>query len=121
METSLIYMHQCNHLKIPFQDHFRKLSRTKLPRRQPLEAVKPELLLRRHAGILGLSACVQAFPYDVPDFMPQLLMELSNHLDDPQPIQVRYVELFQLMIRKIYQKISSLQVTGTFPFVLSNH
>ena len=47
-----------------------------------------EKLIKRHAGVLGLSACVQAYPYDVPDFIPQVLMDLSIHVNDPQPIQV---------------------------------
>ncbi len=71
------------------QGHFQKLSGTKIKRKKRLEPVKPELLIKRHAGVLGLSACVQAFPYNVPEFIPQVLMDLSDHLDDPQPIQVR--------------------------------
>ena len=47
-----------------------------------------EALLRRHAGVLGLGALVLAFPYEVPEFMPKLLMTLSNHVNDPQPVQV---------------------------------
>lgn len=46
-------------------------------------------LVRRHAGVLGLSACILSSPYDVPQWMPQILMELSDHLNDPQPIEVR--------------------------------
>ena len=45
----------------------------------------------RHAGVLGLCACVEAFPYDVPLFIPDVLVTLSRHLNDPQPIQVRGV------------------------------
>ncbi|GFN96547.1 proteasome activator complex subunit 4 [Plakobranchus ocellatus] len=43
-------------------------------------------LIQRHAGVLGLSACIQAYPYDVPDFIPQVLVDLSVHVNDPQPI-----------------------------------
>uniref|UniRef100_A0A3B3HLE3 Proteasome activator complex subunit 4 C-terminal domain-containing protein n=1 Tax=Oryzias latipes TaxID=8090 RepID=A0A3B3HLE3_ORYLA len=45
-------------------------------------------LVRRHAGVLGLSACILSSPYDVPQWMPQILMELSDHLNDPQPIEM---------------------------------
>ena len=38
------------------------------------------------SGILGLCAFVEAFPYDVPPFLPPILMELSTHLNDPQVI-----------------------------------
>ena len=44
-------------------------------------------LLKRHAGILVLSACVLSAPYTVPDWMPEIVMRLSDHLHDPQPIQ----------------------------------
>lgn len=47
----------------------------------------PNELKERHAGVLGLCACVNAYPYDVPDFLPQVLVHLANHLHDPQPIQ----------------------------------
>jgi len=42
--------------------------------------------LKHHSGILGMCAFVEAFPYDVPKFVPPILMELSTHLNDPQPI-----------------------------------
>jgi len=42
--------------------------------------------LNHHSGVLGLCAFVEAFPYDVPEFVPPILMELSTHLNDPQPI-----------------------------------
>uniref|UniRef100_A0A3Q2Z487 Proteasome activator complex subunit 4 C-terminal domain-containing protein n=1 Tax=Hippocampus comes TaxID=109280 RepID=A0A3Q2Z487_HIPCM len=45
-------------------------------------------LVRRHAGVLGLSACILSSPYDVPKWMPQILMDLSDHLNDPQPIEM---------------------------------
>lgn len=41
-------------------------------------------LVTLHSGILGLCAFVEAFPHDVPTFIPPILMELSTHLNDPQ-------------------------------------
>jgi proteasome activator subunit 4 len=49
---------------------------------------RDDQLVRRHAGVIGLSACILAYPYSVPEFVPQLLIDLSRHLQDPQPIQV---------------------------------
>lgn len=43
-------------------------------------------LITLHSGILGLCAFVEAFPHDVPSFLPPILMELSTHLNDPQPV-----------------------------------
>jgi len=44
-------------------------------------------LRRRHAGVLGLSACILAFPYEVPEWMPQMLMEVGEHLHDRTNIE----------------------------------
>ena len=46
------------------------------------------LLVLRHSGVLGLCAFVDAAPYDVPEFMPDVLMFLSDLLHAPQPIPV---------------------------------
>ena len=48
-------------------------------------------ILELHAGVLGLCAYVSAFPYDVPDMLPQVLVTLSEHLNDPHPIPVSYL------------------------------
>ena len=37
-----------------------------------------ETLIRRHASVLGLSAIISAFPYEVPDWMPSTLAFLAN-------------------------------------------
>ena len=47
-------------------------------------------LIRRHAGVLGLSALVGSCPYTVPEWLPHILEELAGHLHDPQPIPVSY-------------------------------
>lgn len=72
------------------QDHFEVLSKNKVKKRKLSDAMPLEALIKRHAGVLGLSAFVEAYPYDVPEFMPQILMDLSNHVNDPQPIQVSF-------------------------------
>lgn len=46
----------------------------------------PAEVAERHAAVLGLCAYVSAFPYDVPDMLPQVLVTLSEHLNDPHPI-----------------------------------
>ena len=70
------------------QSHFERLSHAKLKKRKKLDSIPTHNLIQRHAGVLGLSAYVEAYPYDVPEFMPQILMDLSEHVNDPQPIQV---------------------------------
>jgi len=74
----------------------RSFIRPKMTRRGK-KFIKPEIkkdqldnskdkTITHHAGIIGLCAFVEAFPYDVPDFVPPVLMELSTHLNDSQPI-----------------------------------
>ncbi|XP_047484565.1 proteasome activator complex subunit 4-like isoform X1 [Penaeus chinensis] len=55
-------------------------------KRRRKEPLSPQQILELHAGILGLCAYVSAFPYDVPDMMPEVLVTLSEHLNDPHPI-----------------------------------
>lgn len=38
--------------------------------------------------MLGLSALVQAFPYEVPAWMPEVLVLLSGCVGDPAPVGV---------------------------------
>ena len=45
-------------------------------------------LIERHAGVLGLKACVKAYPYSIPDWLPAVLMSLADHAYDPTPIEV---------------------------------
>ena len=45
-------------------------------------------LVKRHSGVLGLAALVEACPYSVPMWLPDVVDELALHLHDPAPIQV---------------------------------
>ena len=65
--------------------------------RQPGRKMVPagELLVHLLRSILGLCAFVEAFPYDVPEFVPPILMELSTHLNDPQPVPLTIKKCLQ--------------------------
>ncbi|KAJ3272314.1 hypothetical protein HDV01_005748 [Terramyces sp. JEL0728] len=75
-----------NQLKETFTN---MLNESKLPKRNRGEK-SPEnyslLVTKRHAAILGLSSLVLAFPYDVPDWMPSVLVLLAQCANDPSPI-----------------------------------
>ena len=43
----------------------------------------------KHGGVLALSACVLAFPYEVPLWMPEILMDIGNYLHAAPQVQVR--------------------------------
>lgn len=47
-----------------------------------------EAVLKKHAGVLGLSCLVGAFPYEVPKWMPNVLCQLASCMSDPAEIQV---------------------------------
>nr|XP_055026346.1 proteasome activator complex subunit 4A [Misgurnus anguillicaudatus] len=94
--TTLSGFLQCDFLSIdePLQARIESLSKTRLPKRKRRElcsvvdTIPSTDLVRRHAGVLGLSACVLSSPYDVPTWMPGMLMDLSAHLNDTQPIEM---------------------------------
>jgi proteasome activator subunit 4 len=55
-------------------------------KRDPLT---PEEIDQGHSAILGLCAFVDTHPYHVPAFLPDVLVILTTHLHDPQPIPVK--------------------------------
>jgi len=59
------------------------------------QARQTEALIQRHAAILGLCAVVSSCPYDIPPYLPGVLMVLGNHLHDPQPIPATVKRVLQ--------------------------
>lgn len=51
----------------------------------------------RHCGVLGLCAFITAYPYDIPDFVPNVFEIISNHLNDPQPIPVSNLKFLRFI------------------------
>ncbi|KAJ3416755.1 hypothetical protein HDV05_000129 [Chytridiales sp. JEL 0842] len=51
-------------------------------------------LITRHAAVLGLTALVAAFPYEVPEWMPDVLIVLSSCLQDQAPIKSTVTKAF---------------------------
>jgi proteasome activator subunit 4 len=77
---------------------FKKKCRTKVIKRsnrvttscavEAANASESDNLVKRHSGVLGLCAFITAYPYDIPEFVPNVFEIISNHLNDPQPIPV---------------------------------
>ena len=65
-------------------------------------------MVARHAGIIGLCAFVNAYPYDVPEFIPDVLMFLSGYVHEVQPITVRIHNI----VRNAYVLISPKAMTA---------
>lgn len=57
-------------------------------------------MIKYHAAVLELCAAINAYPYDVPDFMPDVICTLAEHVNAPQPVAVSitYNNLFVLVM-----------------------
>ncbi|KAG9509020.1 Proteasome activator complex subunit 4, partial [Fragariocoptes setiger] len=81
----------CEFVKVTqeFINEFRRRANSPIVRRKQSNGsstLEPQSIVIRHSGVLGLCACVDAYPYTVPDYLPDILTVLSDHLSDPQPI-----------------------------------
>jgi len=52
-------------------------------------------MVLRHSGVLGLCAFVNAYPYDIPEFIPDILMFLSGYIHEVQPISTTIKKTLQ--------------------------
>ncbi|KAJ3061239.1 hypothetical protein HDU98_002852 [Podochytrium sp. JEL0797] len=52
------------------------------------------LVVARHAAVIGLSSLVLAFPYDVPEWMPEVLITLSGCISDQAPVATTVSKTF---------------------------
>ncbi|KAI8894304.1 hypothetical protein BC833DRAFT_605412 [Globomyces pollinis-pini] len=67
------------------------LTENRLPKRNRNSKIEKDQeysskLNRRHAAVLGLAALALAFPYEIPDWMPSVLVQLAACHSDPSPI-----------------------------------
>lgn len=70
---------------VPLSRTFAAMAMTPLPKRGTPGF--DEALSHVHAGVLGATALVAAFPYDVPDWMPSLVLDtIAPHTDSPVPV-----------------------------------
>ncbi len=61
--------------------------------------IHTDCLIERQYGVLGLAALIEAFPYSVPLWLPDIVSNLITHLQDPAPIAVSMkliLHMFQL-------------------------
>lgn len=75
---------------------FYRMAETSLPSKRQFSAAllgpqrnaTIEALLQRHGGVLGMTALVGMHPYGIPSWLPELLVDLVMHINDPSPIKV---------------------------------
>ena len=86
-----------SHFRAKIRRKMQKKSATKFKREKAknLQNLDKSELALYHSGILGLCAMVEAYPYDVPECVPDILVELEKHLHDPQPIPKTIKDCFQ--------------------------
>ena len=79
------------------QDVSKKIRKKAKENEDPIafQSAQSAAILKRHSGVLGLSAFVHSCPYDIPDHLPPILMILADHLHDPQPIPATVKNVFQ--------------------------
>lgn len=58
-------------------------------------------MAKKHGGILGLCSLVNASPYEVPDFIPDVIAFLCQFVNSPSPIQVIFFAIFSHYINTI--------------------
>jgi proteasome activator subunit 4 len=77
---------------VVFKNRFQKTIReTHIPRRRlangEQDPAYTAALTQMHAAVLGVGSIVEAFPYTVPRYVPELLAEtLAAHASDPIPV-----------------------------------
>ncbi|BGP22448.1 Proteasome activator BLM10 [Rhodotorula toruloides] len=67
------------------------LRTTKIPKRRDAQgnevAGYQDALITAHSAVLGISSLIKAFPYEVPPFIPSILIEcMSKHAASPPPL-----------------------------------
>jgi len=77
------------------RDFEEQLESSKLPKGKAKASSLPsDLIIRRHAAILGLSALVEAFPYEVPNWVPEVLVLLAGCIANTAPISAAVSKTF---------------------------
>ncbi|KAG8858716.1 hypothetical protein FRB96_004853 [Tulasnella sp. 330] len=71
---------------LPLKDRFTLLARkTKLPKRQDKEGFTDKIRTL-HSAVLGLCALIDAYPYSVEPWMPEIIETLGRYSSDPIPV-----------------------------------
>lgn len=73
-----------------FKNEFKKLSKTKAKNKDSggKVVINTQNLIKRHGGILGLCSLVSSSPYEIPDYLPDIVTYLCAFINDTAPIQV---------------------------------
>jgi hypothetical protein len=96
-------------------EKFRQQATTPIPHRRLSVAAPPQTpeatdaMIKRHGGVLGVGAVVLSMPYDLPQWMPTLLLDCASHISDPMPIKVRR---WRILLDAAQQRCAALDFAG---------
>ncbi|CAF3971108.1 unnamed protein product [Rotaria sp. Silwood2] len=88
--VTLSGLYRCGYIQVNEEDftHFSQMSKINyFIKKKGKKIVSTEKIIKRHGGVLGLSAIVLSSPYDISDYVPDALMLLCEHSHDPDLIQ----------------------------------
>ncbi len=75
-----------------FIDYLKKLSKISKSKKDKeatsVSKMSQERLNKKHGGVLGLCALVNASPYDIPNYLPDIVAFLCQFINQSSPIQV---------------------------------
>lgn len=69
------------------------------PRRGRGPLLSPEELSKRHGAVLSLGSMIMSAPYDIPPWMPSVLVALTDCINDPPPISTSTKTIFADFMR----------------------
>ena len=58
------------------------------------ESKNADSITMKHAGVLVISGLVQAYPYGIPVWLPDTLVQLAQHVSDPAPVGTTVKQIF---------------------------
>ena len=80
---------RCLRHDISFEDvsHFAQFLKISSISSDSRTIISPDDLRRIHFGVLGLSALILSVPYRLPQWIPEAMVLLADHVNDPEPIR----------------------------------
>lgn len=96
------------------KEQFLKMSSIQLPKidknNRKFDPSFSSALRSRHGGVLGLAALARIHPYEIPDWLPELLVTFATHINDPMPIKSTVKKTF-LEFWKVHQDAWAIEKT----------
>jgi proteasome activator subunit 4 len=96
--NTLSYVIRCSDESVisDLKDEYMKLMKQKLPLKKDVSAQEyQKLIIKRHGVVMAISALILAFPYDMPNWMTSLLVEMAGCFNEPGVISSSVMSVFR--------------------------